>query len=114
VDDALALLNAVVAHVPEADSTRIAAFGRSRGGGVMLLMAARDPRIRVVVSAYGTTDFLLPEVRRLRWAAGWRACPGPGSWPTACSLPCDGRTTVPVLVVFPARWRARKNSFSGP
>jgi acetyl esterase/lipase len=65
VDDALALLNAVLQSVPEADSTRVASLGHSRGAGVALLMAVRDPRIRGVVDYSGPTDFLLPEVRRL-------------------------------------------------
>lgn len=65
VDDALALLNAVLQRVPEADSTRVAVLGHSRGAGVALLMAVRDPRIRGVVDYSGPTDFLLPEVRRL-------------------------------------------------
>lgn len=65
VDDALALLNGVLAHLPEADGGRVAALGRSRGAGVALLMAARDPRIRAVVNFSGPTDFFLPEVRSL-------------------------------------------------
>jgi dipeptidyl aminopeptidase/acylaminoacyl peptidase len=99
VDDALALLNAALAHVPEADSTRVAAFGRSRGGGVMLLMAIRDPRIKAVVSAVGPTDFLLPEVRRLAVRAlGSRVARLPGAGYLADSVLFalrDGRTTVP-------------------
>lgn len=65
VDDALALVNAVLQEVPESDGTRIAALGYSRGAGVALLMAIRDRRIRGVVDYSGPTDFLLPEVRRL-------------------------------------------------
>lgn len=65
VDDAMALLGAVLAHVPEADGTRVAALGRSRGAGVALLMGARDPRVRAVVGFAGPTDFFLPQVRRL-------------------------------------------------
>jgi dipeptidyl aminopeptidase/acylaminoacyl peptidase len=65
VDDAIALLNAVFEVVPEADPGRVAALGRSRGAGVVLLMAARDTRVRGVVSVFGPTDFFLPEVQRL-------------------------------------------------
>ncbi|HEX8386095.1 MAG TPA: hypothetical protein VF576_07925 [Rubricoccaceae bacterium] len=65
VDDAIALLNAAFEVVPEADSARVAALGRSRGAGVVLLMAARDVRVRSVVSVFGPTDFFLPEVQRL-------------------------------------------------
>jgi dipeptidyl aminopeptidase/acylaminoacyl peptidase len=116
VDDAIALLNAALAHVPQADSTRIAAFGRSRGGGVMLLMAVRDPRIKAVVSAYGPTDFLLPEVRRLAGRAlGSRVARLPGAGYLADSVLFalrDGRTTVPqarmqLLRRSPA-WFARR------
>jgi len=57
VDDALALLNAAIAITPEADSNRIGALGLSRGGGVALLMAIRDPRIDAVVEFFGPTDF---------------------------------------------------------
>ena len=99
VDDAIALLNGTLAHVPEADSTRVVAFGRSRGGGVMLLMAIRDPRVRAVVSAVGPTDFLLPEVRRLAGRAlGSRVARLPGAGYLADSVLFalrDGRTTVP-------------------
>lgn len=57
VDDALALLNAAIAITPEADSNRIGALGLSRGGGVALLMAIRDPRVDAVVEFFGPTDF---------------------------------------------------------
>ena len=59
VDDALALLNVALDLVPEADPSRIGVLGVSRGGGVSLLMAARDPRIDVVVEYFGPTDFLV-------------------------------------------------------
>ncbi|HEX9952597.1 MAG TPA: prolyl oligopeptidase family serine peptidase [Rubricoccaceae bacterium] len=65
VDDALALLGAALDVVPEADAGRIAALGRSRGAGVVLLAAARDRRVRGVVSVFGPTDFFLPDVQRL-------------------------------------------------
>ncbi len=65
VDDAMALLGAALAHVPEADGGRVAVLGRSRGAGVGLLMGIRDPRVKAVVAFSGPTDFFLPEVRRL-------------------------------------------------
>jgi pimeloyl-ACP methyl ester carboxylesterase len=65
VDDAMALLSAALRQVPEADSARVAVLGRSRGGGVALLMAIRDPRVKGVVDFFGPTDFYLPQVRHL-------------------------------------------------
>ncbi|HYE58299.1 MAG TPA: prolyl oligopeptidase family serine peptidase [Rhodothermales bacterium] len=97
-DDALALLDAVLRHVPGADSTRIAALGRSRGGGVALLMAARDPRIDAVVVQFGPTDFLLPDVRaRARQALSTRLARLPGAGFLADSFLFalrDGRVSV--------------------
>lgn len=63
VDDALALMSAALNHEPAADPTRTAVVGFSRGGGVGLLMAVRDPRIRAVVEFFGPTDFFDPWVR---------------------------------------------------
>lgn len=65
VDDAMALLGAVLASVPQADSGRVAVLGRSRGAGVALLMGIRDPRVDAVVDFFGPTDFFLPPVRGL-------------------------------------------------
>lgn len=57
VDDALALLDAVLETTPAADPARIGVVGLSRGGGVALLMAERDRRIDAVVEFFGPTDF---------------------------------------------------------
>ncbi|HEV2146755.1 MAG TPA: prolyl oligopeptidase family serine peptidase [Longimicrobiaceae bacterium] len=65
VDDVMALLGATLEHVPEADGTRVAVLGRSRGAAVAMLAAIRDPRVKAVVGFAGPTDFFLPEVRRL-------------------------------------------------
>jgi dipeptidyl aminopeptidase/acylaminoacyl peptidase len=65
VDDALALVNATLANTPAADPERVAVLGFSRGAGVGLLMAARDPRIDQVVDFFGPTDFLGPHVRQI-------------------------------------------------
>jgi dipeptidyl aminopeptidase/acylaminoacyl peptidase len=98
VDDAMALLSAVLAHVPEADGGRVAVFGRSRGAGVALLMAARDPRVKAVVDFYGPTDFFLPHVRTLAGRALRSSLPRlPGAGYLADSVLFalrDGRTTV--------------------
>ncbi|HEU0013202.1 MAG TPA: prolyl oligopeptidase family serine peptidase [Longimicrobium sp.] len=98
VDDAMALLGGVLEHVPEADPSRVAVLGRSRGGGVALLMAARDPRVQGVVTWAAPTDFLLPEVRRLaQRAIRSRVARLPGAGYLADSVLFalrDGRTTV--------------------
>jgi dipeptidyl aminopeptidase/acylaminoacyl peptidase len=98
VDDSMALLSSVLANVPEADSGRVAVLGRSRGGGVALLMAARDPRVKAVVDLYGPTDFFLPQVRSLaQRALGSRIARLPGAGYLADSVLFalrDGRTTV--------------------
>jgi acetyl esterase/lipase len=57
VDDALALLNAAIEITPSADPTHIGVVGFSRGAGVGMLMAIRDPRIDAVVEFFGPTDF---------------------------------------------------------
>ena len=57
VDDALSLLSVVLEEAVELDGERIAVLGISRGGGVGLLAAARDPRIDAVVEFFGPTDF---------------------------------------------------------
>ena len=79
VDDAMALLSVALGLVPGADSSRVAVMGRSRGGGTMLLMAARDRRVRAAVALYGPTDFFLPEVRRLARKALRVPIPLPGA-----------------------------------
>lgn len=63
VDDALALLDCVET-LPQADPTRVMILGGSRGGGVSLLAAARQPdRFRCVIDVFGPTDFFDPVFR---------------------------------------------------
>ncbi len=57
VDDGLALLNVALDIEPAADPERIGLIGFSRGAGVGLLMAVRDPRIDAVVEFFGPTDW---------------------------------------------------------
>lgn len=61
VDDALALLNVALETTPAIDPDRIGTFGFSRGGGVALLMAIRDPRIALVSEFFGVTDFFVQD-----------------------------------------------------
>lgn len=63
VDDAIALLNVALETTTAIDTTRIAALGFSRGGGVALLMSIRDSRIARVSEFFGPTDFFLSDVR---------------------------------------------------
>jgi hypothetical protein len=66
-DDLLALLDVALATTPEADSTRVCAFGRSRGGTVALLAGERDRRIGCVVAWAAPTDWFA-----LMGGGGWR------------------------------------------
>ena len=57
VDDALALLDVALGVESSADPGSVGVLGFSRGAGVGLLMAVRDPRIDRVVDFFGPTDF---------------------------------------------------------
>lgn len=54
--DALALLNVALETFDQADESRIAIFGGSRGGTVALLAAARDQRIARAIAVAAPTD----------------------------------------------------------
>ncbi|HEX8391335.1 MAG TPA: prolyl oligopeptidase family serine peptidase [Longimicrobium sp.] len=99
VDDTMQLLSAVLGLLPQADSSRVAVFGHSRGGGVALLMGERDPRIRAVVSVAGPTDLFLPDIRRVATRGLSLPLPRlPGANYLADSVLFalrDGRTTLP-------------------
>lgn len=56
-DDALAFLEAALTVTPEADTSHIAVFGKSRGGSVALLAGIRQPRIKRVVDWVGPVDW---------------------------------------------------------
>lgn len=58
IDDGLALCNAVLESVLEADERRIAVTGLSNGATASLLMAARDTRVDLVVDFFAPVDFL--------------------------------------------------------
>ena len=65
-DDAIALLGVALQTTPEADASRVCAFGHSRGGTVALLMGMRDARVRCVVNWAGPTDWF-----HLMGTEGW-------------------------------------------
>lgn len=65
-DDLVAFLRAALDVTPEADSSRICVFGRSRGGTVALLAGMREPAIDCVVSWAAPTDWF-----RLMDLGGW-------------------------------------------
>lgn len=88
-DDAIAFLNVILDHVPESDPTRIATFGKSRGGTVAMLVGIRDNRVKSVVnwagpsgwfSNMGTFGWTLKE--QVQWALWERWQPGRG-WGSA-------------------------------
>jgi len=58
IDDGLALLDAVLENVEEADEQRIAVTGLSNGATASLLMAVRDPRVDLAVDFFAPVDFL--------------------------------------------------------
>lgn len=66
-DDAMAMLSAAGAVVPQADTMRACTYGRSRGGAVAMLAAARDARFKCVVAVSAPTDWF-----GAMWASGDR------------------------------------------
>jgi len=62
-DDMIAMLSAVVDNIPEADETRIALYGASRGGGAAMLTKIRDLRIDAVAVLFGATDFFTDDIK---------------------------------------------------
>jgi pimeloyl-ACP methyl ester carboxylesterase len=57
-DDAIAFLSAGLEVCPLANPERIIAFGKSRGGTVAMLLGARDPRVRALVSWSGPAGWI--------------------------------------------------------
>ena len=56
-DDTISFLTAALKLTPEADRSRICAFGHSRGGTVAMLTGIRDKRVDCVVNVAGPTDW---------------------------------------------------------
>jgi dienelactone hydrolase len=69
LDDLAALVDAIDqgALPPEADPGRLVLLGHSRGGGIAIVHAARDPRVRALVtwSAIATFDRWTPHQKEL-------------------------------------------------
>jgi tetratricopeptide (TPR) repeat protein len=57
-DDAIAFISAGLDSCPQADAKQIVAFGKSRGGAVAMLLGARDPRVRAIVSWSGPAGWI--------------------------------------------------------
>ena len=57
-DDAISFNSAGLELCPQADSNRIVAFGKSRGGAVAMLLGERDPRVRAIVSWSGPAGWI--------------------------------------------------------
>jgi dipeptidyl aminopeptidase/acylaminoacyl peptidase len=62
-DDAIALLNVVEQEVIAANLDRVMVRGGDRGGNTALLLAIRDPRIKIALAISAPTDFNRLEVR---------------------------------------------------
>lgn len=87
VDDAIALLSGVLASIPEADEGHVAAWGFSRGGGVVIKLLARDHRVRAGTDFFGPTDVLTPERQASAEAlidGGLCKNPDVGEWQVVC------------------------------
>ncbi len=59
------MLRAAAKAFPQADTTRIAAVGYSRGAGTSLLSALREPKIGSVFEIAGPADFFAPSIQRI-------------------------------------------------
>lgn len=65
-DDLIGLLRVALEITPEADSSRVCVFGRSRGGAVALMSGMREQRVDCVVAWAAPTDWF-----RLMGLDGW-------------------------------------------
>lgn len=112
VDDAMAALSAGLS-LYSADSSRVAALGYSRGGGVALLASLRDPRIGSVFDISGPADLFAPSFQRVAiglFAGGTSTLPGIKVLDTLLIKPfASGRISADslrrgMLRRSPARW----------
>lgn len=112
VDDAMAVLSAGLS-LYSADSSRVAALGYSRGGGVALLASLRDPRIGSVFDISGPADLFAPSFQRVAiglFAGGTSTLPGIKVLDTLLIKPfASGRISADslrrgMLRRSPARW----------
>lgn len=65
VDDVMSMINAFIGAHPEVEETKMVSFGSSRGGGLNMLLAAREKRIKGACSWFGGSDILtFPGMKR--------------------------------------------------
>ncbi len=62
-DDVIAMLDGVLANIPEADVRRVVVYGASRGGEVAQHVGIREPRVRTAVSLFTACDCFLPSLQ---------------------------------------------------
>lgn len=74
-DDFIAFTAAALRVTPEADASRVCAFGRSRGGTVAMLAGIRDKTFDCVVAWAGPTDHFF-EMTQSGWTPRERAAEG--------------------------------------
>lgn len=90
VDDALDLADAVAALLPRSDPSHLVMVGFSRGATVALLAAARDGRVRTVVSVSGPTSLDSTQTALQRWEETGAAVDERGVVRRALSKPPPG------------------------
>ncbi len=62
-DDTIALLTCVLENFEEADGSRVALIGTSRGGGCALRMKVRDERVDGVIDFYGAANYYADSIK---------------------------------------------------
>ncbi len=62
-DDALALIDLAQSHYKNIDTSRLVAYGISRGATVVLLAGIRNPDLDLIIAQSGPTDFFNRETR---------------------------------------------------
>jgi len=102
-DDALALLDCVLNHFPEADDNRVIALGLSRGAQVAQRISQRDRRVKAAVDFYGMTDYWLPVEQQYVVDQLALAADGEASLPYVQGL-YDGEVTIWEVRLAMCKW----------